>query len=145
MKLNKLVLLPILLCSFSLASCHPEKDNSQSFSTSENDSTSINTSIYQETLYSLTVMDEGHYIIRGPFRPSTDNEKVEYAFPYDAWVIFKLGRIYDADYVVTLNEERLTYYEQDDMGYFYQFYMPAKDSVLSITLQNAFLSTEWPL
>ena len=144
MKLIKLAVLPLTISLFMLASCQPDKQGGQpGFKSSNNNSTSTSIdTLVGQTLYSLTVVDGGYHIIYGPFRPSTDMEVVEYDFPYNAWVIFKLARLNDADYVITLNEERLVSYEQDNQGYFYQFYMPAKDSVLTVTVQNAFFSID---
>lgn len=136
MKLNKLVLLPLLICSFSLASCHPDKQVSQPGFHSEKTSTSYDTSAFQEVLYDLTITGETNLLIKGPFRPTTDLVVVEYSFHPGDWVVFQVGIVYDADVVVTLNGETLVSHQYDDNGYFYQFYMPAQDSVIDISIQG---------
>lgn len=135
MKLIKLAVLPLTISLFTLASCQPDKQGSQPGFKSSNNSTSINTTVNQ-TLYSLTVIDDEYSIIRGPFRPTTDMEVVEYDFPYNAWVIFVLRKLTNVSYVVKLNEEILESYQEYIEGYYYQFYMPAQDSVLNISIHS---------
>lgn len=136
MKLNRIAVLPLIICSFMLASC-PNKEGSQPGfkSSKETASTSIDATVNQ-TLYSLTVIDDEYSIIRGPFRPTTDMEVVEYDFPYNAWVIFVLRKLTNASYVVKLNGEILESYQENIEGYYYQFYMPAQDSVLNISIHS---------
>ena len=136
MKLNKIAVLPLIICSFMLASC-PNKEGSQPGfrSSKETASTSIDTTVNQ-TLYSLTIVDEENSIINGPFRPSTDMEVVEYDFPYNALVIFALRKLTNASYVVKLNEEILESHQEYIEGYYYQFYMPARDSVIDISIEG---------
>ena len=147
MKQNKLLLFPLLIGVFSLASCGPQKDDSKpsynSSLTSVNNTTT-NKDVYTprdgfnefgEKLYSLTITGRPELIIRGPFRPSTDIEPTEYSFPKGAWVIFETSIVQNAEVIATLNGEKLESYEQHVDRNYFQFYMPEQDSVIDISVE----------
>ena len=146
MKQNKLLLFPLLISVFSLASCGPQKDDSKSSSDSslisvDNATTNKNISTpvdgfneFGEKLYSLTVTGRPELIERGPFRPSTDIQRTEYSFPAGAWVVFITEVVENAEVVATLNGEKLDFYEQNSAGISFHFYMPGQDSVLDISV-----------
>ena len=142
MKQNKLLLFPLLIGVFSLASCGPQKDDSKSSRDSSNMAISkdVSTSVdgineFGEKLYSLTITGRPELIIRGPFRPSTDIEPTEYSFPKGAWVIFETSIVQNAEVIAKLNGEKLESYQQDINGNYFQFYMPEQDSVIDISVE----------
>ena len=147
MKRNKLLLFPLLVSVFSLASCGPQKDDSKSSYDSSPisvDSATTKKSIatpvdgfneFGEKLYSLTITGRPELIIRGPFRPSTDIEPTEYSFPKGAWVIFETSIVQNAEVIAKLNGEKLESYQQDINGKYFQFYMPEQDSVIDISVE----------
>ena len=136
MKLNKLVLLPILLCSFLLASCHPDKQGSQPGFHSEKTSSSYDTSAFQEVLYDLTITGETHLLASEPHLPSTDMMPASYSYYPGDWVVFGVSKVMDADVVVRLNDEKLESHQESVECYYYQFYMPARDSVIDISIEG---------
>ena len=112
MKLTRLILIPLLLCSFSLASCEPLEEK-----------------------YNLKVFDEADLIREGPYLSTARNKRVRRLFHEGDLVIFKTCYVYDADVVARLNGEVLQCYDyEDDMSF--QFYMPAQNSELSITIEG---------
>ena len=135
MRLNKIVILPFLFALFMLASC-PNNQNNQSASISKNDSTNVDNSIYQETYYSLTVTGKTELLIVEPFQPSTDMEVTSYSYRPNDWVVFGVGKVMDADVVVKLNEEKLESHQESLECNYYQFYMPARDSVIDISIEG---------
>ena len=147
MKRNKLLLFPLLVSVFSLASCGPQKDDSKSSYDSslisvDNATTNKNISTpvdgfneFGQKLYSLTITGRPELIIRGPFRPSTDIEPTEYSFPKGAWVIFETSIVQNAEVIAKLNGEKLESYQQDINGKYFQFYMPEQDSVIDISVE----------
>ena len=146
MKQNKLLLFPLLISVFSLASCGPQKDDSKSSydsslisvdnaTTNQNISTPVDGfNEFGEKLYSLTVTGRPELIVRGPFRPSTDIEPTEYSFPKGAWVVFITEIVENAEVVATLNGEKLDFYEKNSADIIFHFYMPGQDSVLDISV-----------
>ena len=150
MKLNKLVLLPILLCSFLLASCHPDKQGSQPGFHSEKTSASYDTSIpgslpvesipmdnsNQRIAYSLTITGETYLLASEPHLPSTDMIPASYSYYPGDWVVFGVSKVMDADVVVRLNDEKLESHQESIECYYYQFYMPARDSVIDISIEG---------
>ena len=135
MRVNKLTIIPLILSLFMLASC-PNKQSNQSSFISKNDSTDVDTSIYQETYYSLTVTGNTELLIVEPFQPSTDVEVTSYSYRPNDWVVFGVSKVMDADVVVRLNEEKLQSHQEGLDIYYYQFYMPAKDSVIDISIEG---------
>ena len=135
MRLNKIVILPFLFALFMLASC-PNNQSNQSASISKNDSTNVDNSIYQETYYSLTVTGKTELLIVEPFQPSTDMEVTSYSYRPNDWVVFGVGKVMDADVVVKLNEEKLESHQESLECNYYQFYMPARDSVIDISIEG---------
>lgn len=147
MKLNKLLLFPLLISVFSLASCGPQKDDRKSSHDSSPASVAsatinkdISTSVdgfneFGEKLYSLTITGHPELIVYGPFRPSTDMERTEYSFPKGAWVIFHTSIVQNAEVIATLNGEKLESYEQHVDRNYFQFYMPEQDSVIDISVE----------
>ena len=139
MKLRQTILLPFMLCSFSLAACTSQKENSSSSFTNGDTSKSKDVSTikneFGENLYSLTITGRPELIVRGPFRPSTDIQHTEYSFPEGAWVIFATEKVQNAEVVATLNGEKLESYQQIDTGLYFQFSMPGQDSVLDISVK----------
>ena len=112
MKLNRLILIPLILCSFSFASCEPLKER-----------------------YSLTVTGEIDLITKGPYLSTALSKRKRRMFHEGDLVIFKTCYVYDADVVVRLNGEKLEYYGyEDDIEY--RFYMPAKNSELNISIEG---------
>ena len=118
-----------------LASC-PNNQNNQSASISKNDSTNVDDSIYQGTYYSLTVTGKTELLIVEPFQPSTDMEVTSYSYRPNDWVVFGVGKVMDADVVVKLNEEKLESHQESLECNYYQFYMPARDSVIDISIEG---------
>lgn len=135
MKLNKIAVLPLIICFFVLASC-PNNQSNQSASISKNDSTNVDDSICQGTYYSLTVTGKTELLIVEPFQPSTDMEITSYSYRPNDWVVFGVGKVMDADVVVRLNDEKLESHQESIECYYYQFYMPAKDSVIDISIEG---------
>ena len=135
MKLNKIAVLPLIISLFVLASC-PNNQGNQSASISKNDSTNIDTSTYQGTYYSLTVTGKTELLIVEPFQPSTDMEITSYSYHPNDWVVFGVGKVMDADVVVRLNDEKLESHQESVECYYYQFYMPARDSVIDISIEG---------
>jgi hypothetical protein len=129
MRLNKIAILPFLFALFMLASC-PNNQSNQSASISKNDS------IYQGTYYSLTVTGKTELLIVEPFQPSTDMEITSYSYRPNDWVVFGVGKVMDADVVVKLNGEKLESHQESSEIYYYQFYMPARDSVIDISIEG---------
>ena len=118
-----------------LASC-PNNQSNQSASISKNDSTNVDDSICQGTYYSLTVTGKTELLIVEPFQPSTDMEITSYSYRPNDWVVFGVGKVMDADVVVRLNDEKLESHQESIECYYYQFYMPAKDSVIDISIEG---------
>ena len=139
MKLRQTILLPFILCSFSLAACTSQKENSSSSFTNGDTSKSKDVSTikneFGETLYYLTIAGRPELIVRGPFRPSTDIQRTEYSFPKGAWVIFVVEIVENAEVIATLNGEKLESYQQTSEDLSFQFSMPGLDSVLDISVK----------
>ena len=112
MKLTRLILIPLVLCSFSFTSCEPLKER-----------------------YSLTVKGEIDLITKGPYLSTASNKRKRRMFHEGDLVIFKTDYVYDADVVARLNGEVLQCYDYED-GMSFRFYMPAKNSELSITIEG---------
>ena len=136
MKLNKLFVLPLILSGFMLASCHPDKQGSQPAFKSSNDSTSIHTTVNQRIAYSLTITGETHLLASEPHLPSTDMMPASYSYYPGDWVVFGVSKVMNADVVVRLNDEKLESHQESIECYYYQFYMPAQDSVLNISIHS---------
>ena len=136
MKLNKIAVLPLIICFFVLTSCDPNNQSNQSAFISKNDSTNVDDSIYQGTYYSLTVTGETELLIVEPFQPSTDVEITSYSYRPNDWVVFGVGKVMDADVVVRLNDEKLESHQESIDCYYYQFYMPTRDSVIDISIEG---------
>ena len=136
MKLNKIAVLPLIICSFMLASC-PNKEGSQPGfkSSKETASTSIDATVNQ-TLYSLTITGETHLLASEPHLPSTDMIPASYSYYPGDWVVFGVSKVMDADVVVRLNDEKLESHQESVECYYYQFYMPARDSVIDISIEG---------
>ena len=112
MKLTRLILIPLILCSFSFASCEPLKEK-----------------------YNLKVFDESDLIREGPYLSTARNKRVRHLFREGDLVVFKTAYVYDADVVARLNGEVLQCYDyEDDLSF--RFYMPAQNSELSITIEG---------
>ena len=139
MKLNKIILLPLLLSSFSIVSCTPD-------SSSKKDGTSIPGSLPLESIptdnsnqrisYSLTITGETHLLASEPHLPSTDMIPASYSYYPGDWVVFGVSKVMDADVVVRLNDEKLESHQESSEIYYYQFYMPARDSVIDISIEG---------
>lgn len=139
MKLNKIILLPLLLSSFSIVSCTPDLS-------SKKDGTSIPGSLPVENIptdnsnqriaYSLTITGETQLLASEPHLPSTDMIPASYSYYPGDWVIFGVSKVMDSDVVVRLNDEKLESHQESSEIYYYQFYMPAKDSVIDISIEG---------
>ena len=139
MKLNKIILLPLILSSFSIVSCTPD-------SSSKEDGSSIPGSLPVESIhtdnsnqriaYSLTITGETHLLASEPHLPSTDMIPASYSYYPGDWVIFGVSKVMDVDVVVKLNEEKLESHQESSDIYYYQFYMPARDSVIDISIEG---------
>ncbi len=139
MKLNKIILLPLLLSFFSIVSCTPD-------SSSKKDGTSIPGSLPVESIptdnsnqkiaYSLTITGETHLLASEPHLPSTDMIPASYSYYPGDWVVFGVSKVMDADVIVKLNGEKLESHQESSEIYYYQFYMPAKDSVIDISIEG---------
>ena len=112
MKLTRVILIPLILCSFSFTSCEPLKER-----------------------YSLTVTAGADLITEGPYLSTALSKRRRHMFHEGDLVIFKTCYVYDADVVVRLNGEKLQCYDyEDDMSF--RFYMPAQNSELIITIEG---------
>ena len=139
MKLNQIILLPLLLSSFSIVSCTPD-------SSSKKDGTSIPGSLPVESIptdnsnqriaYSLTITGETNLLASEPHLPSTDMIPASYSYYPGDWVVFGVSKVMDADVIVKLNGEKLEYHQESSEIYYYQFYMPARDSVIDISIEG---------
>ena len=144
MKLNKIILLPLLLSSFSIVSCTPN-------SSSKKDGTSIPGSLSVESIstdnsnqrnsnqriaYSLTIAGETHLLASEPHLPSTDMIPASYSYYPGDWVIFGVSKVMGADVIVKLNGEKLESHQESLDIYYYQFYMPEMDSVIDISIEG---------
>ncbi len=63
-------------------------------------------------------------------------EVTSYSYRPNDWVVFGVSKVMDADVVVRLNEEKLESHQESIECYYYQFYMPAKDSVIDISIEG---------
>ena len=139
MKLNKIILLPLLLSSFSIVSCTPD-------SSSKKDGTSIPGSLPAESIptdnsnqriaYSLTITGETHLLASEPHLPSTDMIPASYSYYPGDWVVFGVSKVMNADVIVKLNGEKLESHQESSDIYYYQFYMPEMDSVIDISIEG---------
>ena len=139
MKLNKIILLPLLLSSFSIVSCTPD-------SSSKKDGTSIPSSLSVESIptdnsnqriaYSLTITGETFLLASEPHLPSTDMMPASYSYYPGDWVVFGVSKVMDADVIVKLNGEKLESHQESFEIYYYQFYMPEMDSVIDISIEG---------
>ena len=139
MKLYKIVLISLLFGSFSLVACTPD-------SSSKEDGSSIPASLPVESIptdnsnqriaYSLTITGETHLLASEPHLPSTDMIPASYSYYPGDWVVFGVSKVMDADVVVRLNDEKLESHQESIECYYYQFYMPAQDSVLNISIHS---------
>ena len=139
MKLNKIILLPLLLSSFSIVSCTPD-------SSSKKDDTSIPSSLSVESIptdnsnqriaYSLTITGETHLLASEPHLPSTDMIPASYSYYPGDWVVFGVSKVMGADVIVKLNGEKLESHQESSEIYYYQFYMLEMDSVIDISIEG---------
>ena len=139
MKLNKIILLPLLISSFSIVSCSPD-------SSSKKDGISIPGSLPVESIatdnsnqriaYSLTITGEAHLLASEPHLPSTDMIPASYSYYPGDWVVFGVSKVMDADVIVKLNGEKLESHQESSEIYYYQFYMPEMDSVIDISIEG---------
>ena len=139
MKLNKIILLPLLLSSFSIVSCTPD-------SSSKKDGTSIPGSLSVESIptdnsnqriaYSLTITGETHLLASEPHLPSTDMIPASYSYYPGDWVVFGVSKVMGADVIVKLNGEKLESHQESSEIYYYQFYMLEMDSVIDISIEG---------
>ena len=112
MKLTRLILIPLILCSFFFTSCEPLKEK-----------------------YNLKVFDEADLIREGPYLSTARNKRARRLFHEGDLVVFKTAYVYDADVVARLNGEVLQCYDyEDDLSF--RFYMPAQNSELSISIEG---------